>query len=62
VIDTLAVASYCGVPVERIVRGESVERELWSRVTRRVGDLHIQLMKNQAVYNANAISEIFRRR
>jgi hypothetical protein len=62
VIDTLAVASLCGVPVQRIVEGDAIERELWGRVTKRAGELHVQLMRNQAVYIANAVGDLFRRR
>lgn len=61
-MDTLAVAGLCGVPVARIVYGEPVERELWLRVTRRASEVKVLQMKNQAVYTANAIGNMYRRR
>lgn len=51
------VAAGCisGVPVERLVYGALVERELWVRVTRRASELQVKMMKDQAILNANAI-------
>jgi uncharacterized membrane protein len=59
--DSLAVAAMCGVPVERIVEGDEVERALWLRVTERASELTVQLIKAQASYNAEAVSKLFRR-
>jgi hypothetical protein len=60
-IDTLAVAALCGLPVQRLVEGDAVERELYLRVAQRSAALHVQMMKAQAAYIAQQVSLLFRR-
>jgi hypothetical protein len=47
VIERLATAALVGVPVERIVAGDEVERELWWKVTARAVELHNKMMASK---------------
>ena len=58
----LAAAAVCGVSVDRLVRSDSTERELLVSVTRRAAEVQVKLMKDQAIYTANAVANLFRRR
>ena len=49
-----------GVPVDRMVRGDELERELWARITTRAGELKMLMMRNQATLTANALARVFR--
>jgi hypothetical protein len=60
VIDTLAYAALCNVPVDRIVSGDTLERELWVRVTTRAAELKVSMMKANAAHIANAVSKLFK--
>jgi len=60
VIETLAVAALCGVPVARIVEGDDVERALWLRVTERAGELRAQLIRTHAAHVGNEIARRFK--
>ena len=55
-MDALAVAALCGVPVERIVAGDRVERALWLRVTARAAELRVQMMKAEASHVGAAVA------
>jgi len=55
------VAALCGLPVQRLVEGDAVERELYLRVAQRSAALHVQMMKAQAAYIAQQVSLLFRR-
>lgn len=57
----IATACLLGVPAERLVYGDMVERLYWSRVLVRVIELHSTQRDNQAVSNANAVGEMLRR-
>lgn len=59
-IDTLAVAALCGVPVERIVAGDDVERALWLRVTERASELRVQLLRAHAGHVGNEVARRFK--
>jgi hypothetical protein len=61
VIDACAVAGLCGLPAERIIEGDEIERALWIRIAGRAGDLRAQLMRAQASHNAAEVSKLFRR-
>ena len=58
-IDTLATAALCGVPVERIVEGDEVEAALWVEVTRRAASLRVQIMKAEASHVGAAVAKVF---
>lgn len=58
-IDTLASAALCGLPVERMVAGDRVEARLWSRVTVRAAELRVQMMKAEAIHIGNAVARAF---
>lgn len=60
-IDLLAAAAVSGVPVTPIIHGDRVEVALWERVVRRASDVHLKLMRDQAILNANAVARLFRR-
>jgi hypothetical protein len=57
VIDAFAVGALCGVPVERAVRGEPLERELYLRVIARASELRVQMMKAEASHIGNAVGK-----
>ena len=54
------MAALCGVPVDRLVRADAVERALWLAVTERASALQVQLMKAQASHIAYQVSLLFR--
>lgn len=60
-IDTLAVAALCGLPVERMVSADPVEQVFWNRVTKRAGELNLEVVRYQANQNAVQISRLFKR-
>jgi hypothetical protein len=60
VIDSLAEAALCGVPVARIIEGDAVERTLWLAVTARAGDLHVQLLRAHARHVGNEVARSFK--
>jgi hypothetical protein len=57
------VASACilGVPAERLVYGDIVERTFWTLVTARAVDLDGVRRENQATATANKTGEMLRR-
>lgn len=57
----IATACLLGVPAERLVYGDMVERLYWSRVLVRTIELHATQRDNQATSNANALGEMLRR-
>jgi hypothetical protein len=57
----VAVACLLGVPAERLVYGDSVERLYWSAVAARAVALDELRRDNQATANANQIGELLRR-
>lgn len=57
----IATACLLGVPAERLVYGDMVERLYWSRVLVRTIELHSTQRDNQATSNANALGEMLRR-
>lgn len=57
----MAVACVLGVPVERLVYGDTVERLYWEAVAVRAVSLDELRRDNQAAANANQISELLRR-
>jgi hypothetical protein len=60
VIETLAVAALCGIPVERIVAGDDVERTLWLAVSERASKLRGELMRAHASHIGNEIARRFK--
>jgi hypothetical protein len=57
----VAVACVLGVPVERLVYGDAVERLYWEAVAGRAVALDELRRDNQAAANANQIGELLRR-
>lgn len=60
-IDTLAVAALCGLPLVDMVSAEVVEAAMWERVTRRAGEWQLQLIRYQANQIASEVSKLFRK-
>ena len=60
-IDALAAAALCGVPVSRIVYGDLLEAALWLRVTGRAVEIRQDMLKAQASHNAAQVSRLFRK-
>ena len=56
------MAALCGLPVAQMVSAEPVEAAMWNRVTKRAGELRVQLIRLQANHNAAAIAQLFKRR
>lgn len=59
-IDTLAVAGLCGLPVARMVSAEPLEAVMWNRITSRAGEVKLQLIRYQANQIAVEVSKLFR--
>lgn len=57
----MATACLLGLPADRLLRGDGVERAFWLAVAGRALELSDQLRDNQATANANAIGEVLRR-
>jgi hypothetical protein len=57
----MATACLLGVPVERLVYGDAVERTLWTLVADRAIELDRVRRENQGIVNANKIAEVLRR-
>jgi hypothetical protein len=49
-----------GLPAERLLEGDGVERAFWTLVVGRALEIGDQLRDNQAKANANAIAEVLR--
>lgn len=59
-IDACASAGLCGLPVERILAGDEIERAAWLRIAQRAADLRVQLMKAEASHIAYALAKTMR--
>lgn len=59
-IDALAVAGICGLPVERIVDGDELERGIWLRAAKRAAEIRVQMMKAEASHVGAAVARAFR--
>lgn len=59
-LEALAVAALCGLPVARIVGGDDVERALWLRVAERASELRQQLMRAHASHVGNEVARRFK--
>jgi hypothetical protein len=60
VIETLAAAALCGVPVARIVAGDDVERALWLRVAERAIKLRGEISRADASHVGAAVARAFK--
>lgn len=56
-IDALAAAALCGVPVARIVAGDEAERAVWLMVTERAVAMRDQLTRAHASHVGNEIAK-----
>lgn len=57
----MASACVLGVPAERLVYGDALERVFWLRVTARAVELDGTRRDNQAIQNANKIGEVLKK-
>jgi hypothetical protein len=57
----VATACLLGLPADRLLYGDSVERAFWLMVADRALEIGEQLRDNQANANANAIADVLRR-
>jgi hypothetical protein len=57
----VAIACLLGLPADRLLHGDSLERTFWLMVAGRAVELSDQARENQANANANAIAEVLRR-
>jgi hypothetical protein len=60
-IDTLAIAGVCGLPVDRMVYGDELEALFWLRVAESSAKLRADMMKAQATHIAAEVSRLFKR-
>jgi hypothetical protein len=60
-LSTVAAACLLGIPAERLVYGDTLERLYWSAVIERAVEQDAVRRDNQANVNANAIGELLRR-
>jgi hypothetical protein len=60
-LSTVAAACLLGIPAERLVYGDTLERLYWGAVIERAVEQDAVRRDNQANVNANAIGELLRR-
>jgi hypothetical protein len=60
-VSTVAAACLFGIPAERLVYGDTLERLYWQAVTTAALEQAGLMRDNQANANANAIGEVLRR-
>lgn len=60
-MSTVAAACLLGIPAERLVYGDTLERLFWGEVTLSAIEQDGTRRDNQANVNANAIGELLRR-